>query len=125
MGSGLWRKSAIRSSIALPGAGGGEAFLPPSLPSDPLSHRAAGRTTASHPGGSPLSVIKAFHLVQTIRCLLGSLKMKEKHNAPEITNVKSFGHKAIPEMMDVSPPSSLAANQDEALWTSVFSSLTE
>ena len=51
--------------------------------------------------------------------------MKEKHNAPEITNVKSFGHKVIPEMMDVSPPSSLAANQDEALWTSVFSSLTE
>ena len=115
MGSGLGRKSAIRSSIALPGAGGGEAFLSPSLPSDPLSQRAAGRrTTASHPGGSPLSVIEAFHLVQTIRCLLGSLKMKEKRNVTEITNVKSFGHKAIPEMMDVSPPSSLAANQDEA-----------
>lgn len=94
MGSGLGRKSAIRSSIALPGAGGGEAFLPPSLSPDALPQRAVGRrTTASHPGGSPLSVIKAFHLVQTISCLLGSLKMKEKHNATEITDVKSFGTK--------------------------------
>lgn len=84
--SGLGRKSAIRSSIALLGAGDGAGFLPPSLPPDALSQRATGRRiTASHPGGSPLSLIKAFHLVQSISYLLGSLKMKEKHNATEST----------------------------------------
>ena len=85
-GSGLGRKSAIRSLTALPGAGDGEAFLPPSLPPDALFQKAAGRRAiASHPGGSLLSVIKAFHLVQCVSYLLGSLKMKKKNNATENT----------------------------------------
>lgn len=40
-------------------------------------------------------------------------------------DVKSFGHKAIHRTMDFSPPSSLAANWDEAPWTSGFSALIE
>lgn len=49
------------------------SFSAPSLPPDALFQKAAGRrVTASHPGGSLLSVIKAFHLVQCISYLLGS-----------------------------------------------------